>query len=55
MHVHMCVMVHVYTCIHAVRLLEGNAAVHEAISTLSLPTVDVFTIPKTESGTYNIS
>jgi dipeptidyl aminopeptidase/acylaminoacyl peptidase len=33
-----------------VRLLEENAAVHEAISNVSLPTVDFFTIPASESG-----
>lgn len=34
----------------AVKFMEVNAGVHAAISELSLPTVDVFTVPGTESG-----
>ena len=35
---------------HTVQYMEVNEDMHEAIADLSLPTVDFFTVPETQSG-----
>ena len=35
---------------HTVQYMEVNEDMHKAIADLSLPTVDFFTVPETQSG-----